>query len=61
MCDLLLLVETFEQDYLLFVSTLPPLGKADHDIIYAEVDIVYTALINPLGKSFYIEKQNGMI
>ena len=21
------------------VSTLPPLGKADHDIIYAEVDI----------------------
>ena len=36
------------------VSTLPPLGKTDHDIIYAEVDISVHLPYKPFRKVFFI-------
>ena len=37
-------------------STLPPLGKADHDIIYAEVDISVHRPHKPVSKVFLYRK-----
>ena len=36
------------------VSTLPPLGKADHDVIYAEVDISVHRPYKPVKLVFLI-------
>ena len=50
--NILYLMFTNNKSGLNKVSTLPPLGKADHDIIYAEVDISVHHPHKPVRKVF---------